>query len=126
MCLDLGVPSRDGAEVRKVVKLIPSFRSVFGALTWCGGPLMIIQASEGGSQDSLELLQRALDGILHDPGMLICRNGLMPGWAGLDHAADVILAALMAVDVAEVDLDPSDSLGETVETRPDHVLDGLG
>jgi len=75
--------------------------------------LLIVQSPEGALNQSGQLISSAIDGLVHTRGLMRNRNGLVAFEAGFHNAALVILAALVAVLIGQVDFHPRDMITES-------------
>ena len=71
--------------------------------------LVVLKFSEGGIERGLQFLGRTADRFVQFACVMRGGHGLQTSGAGLNHAVDIIAAALGAVHVAEVDFDPREA-----------------
>jgi len=81
--------------------------------------LSLLEAIEGALHRPLEFVRRSTQRELDCRGLMGYGDGLVAGQSGLQHASDVIPLGLMAVGIAEMRLNSSNSISKS----PDRSLD---
>ena len=71
--------------------------------------LVVLKFSEGGLERGLQFLGRTADRFVQFACVMRGGHGLQTSGPGLNHAVDIIAAALGAIHVAEVDFDPREA-----------------
>ncbi|MGC2247046.1 MAG: hypothetical protein WA609_10640 [Terriglobales bacterium] len=87
---------------------------------------LIVQFAEGMFDQSGQLICGAVDGKFHGRRLVGDRDGLAVFEARLHHATFVILAALRAALVGEVDLYPRDVIAHSAEGTLHYAPDLIG
>lgn len=77
-------------------------------------------------EGSLQLVGRAMNGLLQRRRVVLHRRRLPTLEARFHHAALVLVADLLGALVADVNLDARDPIAETIEGVLDHTSDVLG
>lgn len=95
-------------------------------LTMVSHPLCGALAPQSALDRSLQLPGCAADGLVKGGGLVRDGGGLTPVEPDFHHAAFIIMAAFLAIQVAEVHLYPTDPIAETVQGLFHHAFDVSG
>ena len=89
-------------------------------------PLRGALAPQSALDGSLQLSGRTTDGLLQGGALVRNGGGLAPLEPDFHHAAFIVMAAFLAVQVAEVHLDPTDPIAESAQGLFHHAFDVSG
>jgi hypothetical protein len=88
--------------------------------------LLVVQASKRAVDQACQLVRSALNGLMQARSMVRHNDGLMVFKARFQDATLVVLTALAAVFVGEVDFDARDLIARVIECVLDNVADVSG